>query len=263
MPSTANSSRELLIQRHGPVFTVTFNRAHQYNAITASMYDSLMLACGRANSDPTIRAMVLRGAGDKAFTTGTDVAEFRQFHDGQDGVEYEAKIAEVVGRLESVRVPTIAAITGYCLGGGLVIAAACDLRIATNSARFGVPVARTLGNCLSMNSYSLLVHHFGPARTLDLLLTARLLDVSEAATTGFVAETCSDDAIEPTLERMVCRVLEHAPMSMWAAKEAARRLRRANVPPGDDIVAAVFGSEDFQRGIAAFLEKEKAVWLGR
>lgn len=254
---------ELLIERDGAVLNVTFNRPRQRNAMTWAMYDGLFDACEQADEDDGVRAMVLRGAGDRAFVAGTDISQFGDFSSGRDGIAYEEKIARIGGRLESVGVPTVAAVRGYCVGGGLAIAAVCDLRVAARSARFGVPIARTLGNCLSMNSYSLLVHHLGPARTLDLLLRARLISGEEAYAAGFVSEVCDDDDLEDVLESVVSPLLTHAPLSMWAAKAAVSRLRRNALPDGDDIVERVFGSEDFHRAVRAFAAKETVTWTGR
>ena len=128
--------------------------------------------------------------------------------------------------------PTVAAIEGPCVGGGLALAAACDLRVATESSRFGVPIARTLGNCLSMNTYSLLVHHLGPGRTLDMLLRARLLSAADAHAAGFVGEVVPDGELEPALSALVEVLLGHAPLTMKAAGQAVARLRRANCPTG-------------------------------
>lgn len=254
---------ELIVHLDAPVLTVTFNRPQQRNAMTWAMYDGLFAACEQADNDESVRVMVLRGGGDKAFVAGTDISQFLNFRDGTDGVAYEQRITRVVGRLEEVSVPTVAAVRGFCLGGGLAIAAACDLRLATDSARFGVPIARTLGNCLSMNSYSLLVHHLGPARTVDLLLRARLLTGDDAHAAGFVAEICEDIQLDHLVATTVAQLLDHAPLTMWATKEAVRRLRLAQLPEGDDIVARVFGSGDFHRAVKAFLTKEKIEWTGR
>jgi enoyl-CoA hydratase/carnithine racemase len=114
-----------------------------------------------------------------------------------------------------------------------------------------------------MNNYSLLVHHLGPARTLDVLLRARLLTGEEAKAAGYVAELCEDDDLDATVDRAVSTLLAHAPLSMWAAKEAVRRLRRAQIPDGDDIVSRVFGSDDFHRAVKAFSAKEQTRWEGR
>ena len=254
---------ELLVDAAGGVLTVTFNRPRQRNAMTWGMYEGLYAACERADADDDIRVMVLRAAGEKAFVAGTDISQFADFTSGADGVAYEEKIARIVTRLEDVNVPTVAAVRGFCVGGGLGIAAVCDLRVATRSARFGIPIARTLGNCLSMNNYSLLLGHLGPARTLDMLLRARLFTGEEAAAAGFVAELCEDDELESVTEGVVQTLLGHAPLSMWAAKEAVRRIRRAAIPNGDDIVSRVFGSADFHTAVEAFATKQPVVWRGR
>jgi len=261
--TSESATQELLVDRDGPVLTVTFNRPAQRNAMTFAMYDGLHAACEQADADDGIRVLVLRGAGDKAFVAGTDIAQFAAFTSGDDGVRYEEGITRVVNRLEDVTVPTVAAVRGFCVGGGLAIAAACDLRVATRSARFGVPIARTLGNCLSMNTFSLLLGHLGPARTLDVLLRARLLTGEEAHAAGFVAELCDDDAFDEATGGIVTTLLGHAPLSMWAAKQAAARMRRANLPDGDDIVRRVFGSEDFRDAVQAFAGKQRMAWRGR
>lgn len=259
MPTTD----ELLVEQEGGVLTVTFNRPARHNALTWAMYEGLYAACERADSSDDVRVMVLRGAGGRAFVAGTDIGQFTGFASGTDGVAYEERIARIADRLEAVNVPTLAVVTGYCVGAGLLLAAVCDLRVATVSSRFGVPVARTLGNCLSMNTHSLLMHHLGPARTLDMLLRARLLSAEEVAAAGFLAEVCEDAQVDAVARDVVDRLLAHAPLSMWAAKESVRRLRRAAVPDGADIVARVFGSEDFRAGVAAFLAKQPPQWKGR
>ena len=254
---------ELLVDRDGPILTVTFNRPRQRNAMTWAMYDGLFAACEQADADDDVRILVLRGAGDRAFVAGTDIAQFAEFESGADGVAYEARIGRIVRRLEDVDVPTVAAVHGYCVGGGLALAAVCDLRVATRSARFGVPIVRTLGNCLSMDTCSLLLHHLGPARTLDLLLRARLISGEDAHAAGFVNELCDDDALDQTVAAAVAPLLGHAPLSMWAVKEAVRRLRRSQLPDGDDIVERVYGSADFKAAVRAFTAKEEMAWTGR
>jgi enoyl-CoA hydratase/carnithine racemase len=254
---------ELLVRTDGPVLTVTFNRPKHHNALTWAMYEGLYEACEQADRDESVRVMVLRGGGEKAFVAGTDIKQFAFFRDGADGVAYEERITRIVGRLEEVSVPTVAVVRGFCVGGGLALAAVCDIRLAARSARFGVPVAKTLGNCLSMNSYSLLVYHLGPARTLDLMLRARLLTGDEASAAGFVAEVCDDIQLEDVVAATVAQLLEHAPLTMWATKVAVRRLRLAQLPDGDDLVSRVFGSGDFHRAAKAFVAKEKVQWTGR
>lgn len=254
---------ELLVTADGPVLRVTFNRPGQHNALTWAMWDGLYDACERVDADPGLKLLVLSGAGGRAFVAGTDISQFSSFTDGDDGIAYERKVQRIIDRLERVKVPTVAVVQGYCVGGGLVVAAACDLRLAVPGARFGAPIAKTLGNCLSMNTYSLLVHHLGPARTLDMLLRARMYTAEEAHAAGFVAELCPPDELPARQAEVEERLLSHAPLSMWAAKEAVRRLRVAGLPDGDDIVAAVFGSDDFHAAVPAFLAKETVTWQGR
>jgi enoyl-CoA hydratase/carnithine racemase len=254
---------ELLVEQDGPVLTVTFNRPKQRNAMTWAMYDGLYRACERADADDSVRVLVLRGAGADAFVAGTDITQFAAFEGGSDGVAYEHRITEVLDRLEAVDVPTVAVIRGYCVGAGLALSAVCDLRLATPVALFGIPVARTLGNCLSVGTYALLVHHLGPARTLDLLLNARLYTGRELHAAGFVTEATEDP--DAALRQTVDRLAGHAPLTMWATKEALRRLRRAAAATvdGDDILARVYGSEDFRAAVHAFRAKRRRQWTGR
>ena len=259
---------ELQVTQDGAVLTVLFNRPEARNAMTFAMYEGLADACARADEDESVRVLVLRGAGGRAFVAGTDIAQFLEFgrgesSSGDDGIAYEARIERVVNRLEDVTVPTVAAVEGACVGGGLALAAACDLRVATASSRFGVPIARTLGNCLSMNSYSLLVHHLGPGRTLDMLLRARLLSAEDAHAAGFVGEVVADGELDPALAALVETLLGHAPLSMKAAGQAVARLRRAALPDGDDLVREVFGSADFRAGVSAFVNRGQVSWTGR
>ncbi len=253
---------DLLVNQTGPVLQVTFNRPLQRNAMTWEMYDGVVQACDRADGEDSVRVLLLRGAGDEAFVAGTDIGQFRDFRGGDDGVVYERRIGSVLERLESVRVPSVAAISGYCIGGGLSLAAACDIRIASATARFGVPVARTLGNCLSVRTLALLTQHLGPARTLNLLLQARLMDAEEAAAAGFVT-VCDPAELDDTVAATTSRLTSNAPLTMWAAKEMVRRLRYSGIPDADDVVRTVYGSEDFRTGVQSFLAKRRPQWRGR
>ncbi|GAB2996170.1 enoyl-CoA hydratase/isomerase family protein [Amycolatopsis acidiphila] len=250
---------EVEITADGPVLTVTFNRPDQRNAMTWAMYEALEQVCDRADSDAAVRVMLLRGAGGKAFVAGTDISQFAEFSTGQHGVDYERRVTQVLDRLQAVRVPTVAVIDGYCVGGGLGIACAVDLRVATPRSRFGVPIARTLGNCLSAATLDLLVRHFGESRTTALLLTARLMSADEALAAGFLA-TLTDD-LDKEVGTLVERLLGHAPLSMWASKEALRRHNRdGRAADVTDIVARVYGSADFQNAVKAFVAKRSPIW---
>ncbi|HET6502675.1 MAG TPA: enoyl-CoA hydratase [Amycolatopsis sp.] len=255
------TTSDVVITTDGPVLTLTFNRPDQRNAMTWAMYDALAKACERADSDDDIRVMLLRGADSRAFVAGTDISQFAEFSTGRDGVEYEQRVTRILDRLEAVTVPTVAAIDGYCVGGGLGIACAVDLRIATPRAKFGVPVARTLGNCLSAATLDLLVRHFGQSRTMALLLTAQLMDADEARAAGFLAVVTED--LEQETKTAVDRIVGQAPLTMWAAKETLHRLRRSGRDADvSDIVSRVYGSNDFRSAVKAFVAKERPTWTG-
>jgi enoyl-CoA hydratase/carnithine racemase len=256
------STPEFVIDAENHVLTVTFNRPDQRNAMTWAMYDGLEKACERADSDTGIRMMILRGADHRAFIAGTDISQFAQFRTGADGVDYERRVTTVLDRLQAVTVPTVAAIDGFCVGGGLAIASAVDLRIGTPRAKFGVPIARTLGNCLSVATLDLLVRHFGHSRTIALLLTAELMDADEAHSVGFLA-TVADD-LDKAIAMLAERIGSHSPLSMWASKEGLRRLHRGGRTADDaDVVARVYGSADFRDAVQAFTAKRPASWNGR
>lgn len=253
---------DLFVEADGSVLRVTFNRPAQHNAMTWAMYDGLAQACRRANDDPHIRVLVLRGAGNRAFVAGTDISQFEEFKDAEAGLAYERRTVEILDTLARVTVPTLAVVSGYCVGGGFSIAALCDLRIAAAGSQFGIPVARTLGNCLSMPVYALLVDLLGSARALDMLLRARLVDAEELRQAGFLSEVCEPSELDARAEEIVEQLTSHAPLSMWAAKEAVRRLRTSGIPDGEDIIERVYGSADFRAGVRAFLAKERPTWTG-
>lgn len=245
----------------GPVATATVNRPEARNAMTMDMYASLVAFCERVDGDEDVRVAVVRGAGGKAFVSGTDIACFADFRSDEDGLAYEREIESVLARLEQVTVPTIAVVEGYATGGGLSIAAACDLRLCTPDARFGLPIARTLGNCVSMPTYARLVHLIGAARAVHLIYTAGFVDGAEAARLGLASELV-DDA-DARLRSLCEQLVAHAPLTMRASKIALRRLRDQALPPGEDLVSLCYGSEDFREGVTAFLGKRTPRWQGR
>jgi enoyl-CoA hydratase/carnithine racemase len=259
--STTETS-ELLYERRGATAFITFNRPQARNAMTWAMYEGLYERCEEVDGDDEVRAVVLRGAGGKAFVAGTDIGQFQDFSSGQDGIAYEQRLDRIVGRLELVRKPTIAVVHGYAVGGGLAISAACDLRICTPDAQFGMPIARTLGNCLSMDNYARLVALIGPARTKELIYTARMVDADEAAAAGLATEVVPAEEVDARVAELCDRMAEHAPITLRATKEAIRRLQVAGLPNGDDLVHEAYASGDFKRGVAAFVEKRKPVWEG-
>ena len=250
-------------ERDGAIGRITFDRPAARNAMTWAMYDELARVCGGVAADPAVRVVVLRGAGGKAFVAGTDIGQFREFKSAQDGIEYERKIEPYLAAVEELPVPTIAVIEGWAIGGGLAIAAACDLRVATPGSRFGVPIARTLGNCLSIENCARLVAGFGAARAKKMLLLAENLTAEEAVTAGFLAEIIPPAGLDARVEQLCERLAGNAPITMRVTKEALRRLLHARIPEGEDLIRQCYGSEDFRIGVKSFMEKREPRWTGK
>src|SRR5215207_8212729 len=257
-------TEELLYDKRGDVAWVTFNRPKARNALTFAMYESLAEICGRIAQTREVKALVITGAGDKAFAAGTDIAQFKEFKNGEDGVAYERKIDRIVDAIERCAVPTIAAVSGFCTGGGAAIAAVCDFRIAADNAQFGFPIARTLGNCLSMANYARLAALIGPQRTKEVIFLAKLIDGPTALSIGLVSELLPDAAsLHARAEEMARTVANHAPITLQVTKEALRRLQaRMGDDDIDDLIRLAYGSQDFREGMAAFLAKRAPKWSG-
>ena len=251
------SVRSVRLTIEGRVATIVFDRPEMRNALSLAMYDELSAACGRIAATPGLRAAVFRGA-NGAFVAGTDIAEFRSFENGEDGVRYEGRLERGVAEVETLPVPTLAVIDGPATGGGLMIATACDLRVASSRARFGVPVARTLGNCLSRANLTRLERAFGQGRTRRMLLLADLLDADEALAAGFLAALAEPDGLEIRVAEILGKLLANAPLTL----AATRALMRSASEPEEKVVARVYGSRDFKEGVEAFLAKRAPVWAG-
>ena len=264
MHNTAPTSEHVLVARDGAIVTLSFNRPEARNAMTWEMYQRLYDVCEEVDADDSIRVLVLKGAGGKAFVAGTDIGQFTEFKSGEDGLRYERDADQRMGRIARVRKPVIAQIQGYAVGGGFGIAAGADVRIATPDASFGAPIARTLGNCLSMKAYARYMDLIGPSRLKELIFTARLLSAEEALAAGFVHEIVPSEQIESRVRELAERIASHAPITLWVTKEAVRRIQEArSVPDGDDLIAATYGSADFHEGVRAFLDKRAPRWTGK
>ena len=252
-------TQDLLYDQRDGIGHITLNRPQARNALTFPMYERLAEI---AAAPGDVRAVIIAGAGDKAFAAGTDINQFRAFSGADDAMEYEARIDRVLGTIERCPVPTIAAVAGACTGGGAAIAAACDLRIAAANARFGFPIARTLGNCLSMSNIARLSALVGPARVIEMIFTARLYSAADALSAGLVTEVLPDQAaLEARAVDLATLLAGHAPLTMRATREALRRLRD-NLPPDEDLIRLCYTSQDFREGMDAFLSKRPPVWRG-
>ncbi len=249
-------------ERAGAVARVIFDRPAARNAMTWTMYEQMAEACRNVAADPGVRVAVFRGAGGKAFVAGTDIGQFREFKSGEDGVEYERNVAAYLAHVENLKVPTLCVVEGWAIGGGLAIATACDLRIATPGSRFGVPIARTLGNCLSVENMALLAAAFGIPRTKKMLVLAENLTAEEALTAGFLAEVVAPDVLDARVDELCARLAANAPVTMRVTKEGLKRLLHAGLPDGLDLIRECYGSRDFKIGVEAFMAKQPPQWTG-
>ncbi len=240
----------------GSVGTLTLARPHARNALTWDMYDAIVEACDLVDASPA-RVLIVRGSGG-AFSSGTDIAQFADLATGAAGLAYERRIGAVIDRLERVRVPTVAAIEGVAVGGGCALAVACDLRVCADTAAFGVPVARTLGNCLSIENLARLVDLIGASRAADLMFTGRLVKAPEALTWGLASRVVPVADLDATARTLADDLAQRAASTLGATKVMLRRLREHRRPPpgsADDLVAACYASAEFREGVAAFAEK--------
>lgn len=265
--STGNEAQQhdegvVLLEQKGPIAMITLSRPAALNALTWNMYQQLEAHLEHMAADDAIRAIIIHGDG-KAFAAGTDIQQFQGFT-GEDGVTYEHTMETIVERLYSITKPTIAAIHGYAVGAGIVIASICDLRYASPASRFGIPIARTLGNCLTLKNYRHLVDSFGAMRAKEMLFTGRLLTATDALQCGFLTAIVDEDKLITHVTEIAQQVCSLAPLTIWSVKEAQRRLNAAQEAIDfDDVVARIYSSSDFAEGVQAYLEKRNPHWRGQ
>lgn len=259
------SAAETLFAIEPPLAILTFNRPQARNAMTWGMYQALLQACEAVDREETVQVFVIRGAGGRAFSAGTDISQFLEFREPEDSLQYERRVSQVLGTLAGVTKPTIAQVEGVAAGAGCGIAVTCDLRVATPESSFGLPVARTLGNCVPAGAYCRLVDLIGPGRTTDILMTGRLVEASEAEAIGLVSRIAPADAIDDTVRELATQIAANAPLTVRGIKEMGRRLARRHLTGADveDVMQSCYTSADFREGVAAFLAKRRPQWTGR
>jgi enoyl-CoA hydratase len=259
---TAVSNGQVHLSVQDGIASVLIDRPEARNAMTWSMYEELANICAKISQDPSIRVATFRGAGGAAFVAGTDIEQFREFKGPEDGIAYEKAIDERMQQLARLPMPTVAIIDGWAIGGGLAIAAACDFRVAATQASFGVPIARTLGNCLSIANLAGVIANFGVPRAKRMLLLGETIGAEEAKACGFVTEIAEPAELEAKAQALCDRLMRNAPVTMRVSKEGIRRIVAAGLPDGEALIRECYGSRDFKIGVEAFLAKTRPVWTG-
>jgi enoyl-CoA hydratase/carnithine racemase len=259
------SEGRLHYEKDGQVARIVFDNPSAYNALTERMWADLRDACRDAANDRHLRVLTFRGVGGKAFISGTDISGFADFRSGADGLAYERRIDECMGAVDAVSIITIAIVEGWAVGGGLNISSACDFRIAAKGARFGSPLGRTIGNCLSSSSYARIGGAVGVQLAKRMLLLGEMLPAELLHQHGFLLDVVEPERLDAAAAELVERARGNAPITTRATKEALRRLAYKNLPDISDLIEQVYGSEDFRLGVNNFLQKTKKTpeWTGR
>jgi enoyl-CoA hydratase len=249
--------------RQGQIGEIVIDNRASLNAMSFSMWRQLVDICAAISQDSSLRVVVLRGAGDKAFVSGTEIEEFLTFEDGKRGIAYEAEIDGYTAAVERLPQITIAAVQGYAVGGGLNLAFACDLRIATPGSKFGAPIGRSIGNCLSNHAYARLAAHAGIAQAKRILLLGEMIGADELLALGALHKVVETNDFDQALADMARRAAENAPITSQVTKTALWRLIYANLPDMDDLTERAYGSEDFKHGVRNFVARKKTRdWTG-
>jgi len=261
--SISDRIAEVRLELRNQIAYITFDHVAARNAMTVSMYQSLKSICEDLAKTPSARVAILRGAGGKSFVSGSDIAQFSGFSSGEDGIRYEEDIDAYLAPLAMLPIPTIAVIDGMAVGGGLAIASCCDFRISTPDARFGVPIAKTLGNCLSVGNVAWLVAHLGINVVKRMLLLAELVTAPELLKQGYLLATHPAQALESESNQLAERLMSLAPITQKSSKQTLARIIKNNLPDCNDLIRECYGSEDFQNGVASFLDGKPPSWSGK
>jgi enoyl-CoA hydratase/carnithine racemase len=254
---------EARYSKTGLVGHILIDRPLARNAMTPQMYAQLDAICAAIATDAELRCVVLRGAGGRSFVSGSDITQFLAFEGAEDGVDYERRMARHLDAIAGIGVPVVAVIEGFAVGGGLNMAACCDIRIATTDAKFGTPIAKGLGNCLSAANYARLLQAVGEGRARRMLLLGELLDVEDMLPTGFLTRVVAPDALDATVTEITEQICANAPLSLRASKTALARILAPQLADIEDMIRLVYGSADFRDAVEAFTEKRKPVFRGK
>ncbi len=258
-------TERIIARKEGAVGWLIFNNPERRNAVSLDMWQAIPRVLADFEADAAIRVIVLTGAGDKAFVSGADISQFDEQRSSADAVQHYEELAEgAQARLQACDKPLIAMIRGYCLGGGLNIAVLCDLRIAADDARFGIPAAK-MGLGYRASSMKNLVDVVGAAYAREIMISARQFSASEAKEMGLVNRVVPVAGLEKAILECTETISGNAPLTMRAAKRIIREVVKTDYDAArcKAWVKECFDSEDYQEGKKAFMEKRKPAFKGR
>ncbi|WP_343615263.1 enoyl-CoA hydratase [Novosphingobium sp.] len=254
----------VIYEKQGPVASIRFCNPAAHNALTGQMWHDLRDAARDLAADPAIRVATFRGVGGKAFISGTDIGKFADYTSGQQGIDYERDIDDCMSAIDAIPCTTIALVEGWAVGGGMNISAACDFRIATPDARFGSPIGRTIGNCLSALSLARIGGAVGVQYAKRMVLLGEFLSAQQLYDSGFLLRIVEREDLDTEAEALCTRAAENAPLTTRVTKQTLLRGQQALLPEIEDLIGLVYGSADFRRGVANFLARSKTLpeWTG-
>lgn len=258
------SGGRVIVERRGAEAHVRFDNPSAHNALDSQMWLDLRDIARGFAADRSVRVVTFRGAGGKAFVSGTEIAKFADYETGEQGIEYERGIDECMGAVDAIPCTTIAVVEGWAIGGGMNISSACDFRIATPDARFGSPIGRTIGNCLSAASVARIGGAVGIQLAKRMVLLGEILGAEQLLASNFLLKIVERSDLDEEIATLCERATQNAPLTTSATKETIRRMTYDALPEIESLIGQVYGSADFRRGVADFLARTKAVpnWSG-
>jgi enoyl-CoA hydratase/carnithine racemase len=257
----------LRVEKRGAVGWIIFNQPAKRNAINGAMWRGIAPAMAQLDADAEVRCVAFRGAGTEAFASGADISEFEEIRAQKSSVaEYDGLLDQVLHSIQDARKPSVAMIYGFCMGGGLEVALACDLRYCGQSAQFGIPAAK-LGLAYNIEGHNRLVQTVGHARAREIMFLGRRYSADEGLAMGLVNQVFKDEALEDEVMNIISTLCENAPLSIANSKTIIEEYAKSSGTPDQARMAAAIErcakSDDYQEGRGAFMEKRKPVFKGK